>query len=163
MTHRYNAMNPGDALYMAARSYPGGIEALAARMGMKPGVLYKKLCTKVDSHHVNFVEASVIIDFLTEAGKHELVELVINSFCWRHDRVSFELPDQPASDDQLFEQVLVIMSNQGVLADGLRNALSDARISDSELYQFERDFQTCLLALVKLRQSIQDKHEDGKR
>lgn len=32
MTHRYNDINPGDAIYLAARSYPGGIDALARNL-----------------------------------------------------------------------------------------------------------------------------------
>lgn len=34
MTCKYSEMNQHDAIYIAARAYPGGVEALAGRMGM---------------------------------------------------------------------------------------------------------------------------------
>lgn len=161
MTHRYNEMNPGDALYMAARKYPGGIDALAARMGMPAGVLYKKLGTKVDSHHVSYEEVSTIIDFLIEAGQRDMAELVINSFCWRHDHLAFELPQQFVSDEQLFDQVLAIVQQKGDLARSLNHAMKDGRICTQEYNQIERDIQTCILGLLKLRKKIHIKHVEG--
>lgn len=158
MTHRYSEMHPGDALYMAARKYPGGIDALASRLGMPAGVLYKKLGTKVDSHHVSYEEVSAILDFLVEAGKADMVDLVINAFCWRHDYAAVELPRQFVSDDKLFDQVLVIMQQEGDLASGLKEAMSDGKISSKEYEQLDMDIQTCILGLLKLRRKIHIKH-----
>lgn len=162
MTHRYNQMNAADALYIAARGYPGGVEALAARMGMSVKVLYNKLCPKTDSHHINFDEVSVILDFLADAGKHDSVEMVINAFNWRHDRVAVKLPEHEPDDEQLFSQVLRIMNSHGVLADGLHQALRDDDINARELEAFEQDFQTCILGLLQLRCSIHAKANNVK-
>ena len=161
MTHRYSEMNPGDALYMAARKYPGGIDALAGRLGMPAGVLYKKLGTKVDSHHVSYEEVSAIIDFMIEAGKDDMVDLVINAFCWRHEYLAFELPRQFVSDEKLFDQVLVIMQQEGDLASGLRDAMRDGTINARECEQLDRDIQTCILGLLKLLEKIHVKHMES--
>lgn len=161
MTHRYNDLNPSDALYIAARSYPGGIEALAGRMGMSPRVLYKKLGTKVDSHHANYDEVSVILDFLVEAGKYDMVDLVINAFCWRHEYMAFELPRHFVSDEQLFDQVLTIMKQHGRLANGLSEAMHDGQIDAQEYDLIERDIRTCISGLLRLKKKLHVKHMES--
>lgn len=89
---------------------------------------------------------------------HEMVELVINSFNWRHDRMAVELPRDFVSDDQLLDQLLVIMQNKGDLARSLRDAMRDGSISPQEYTQLDRDVMTCILALLKLRKKIHVKH-----
>lgn len=161
MTHAYSDLNPGDALYKAARSYPGGIEALAGRMGMSSKVLYKKLGPNVDSHHVNYEEVSVIIDYLREAGKDDMVDLIINSFCWRSDYMAFELPKDFVSDAQLFNQVLEIMRHNGELANSLNEAMLDGHITSKEYQKLDEDIRTCMLGLLKLRKKIHVKHMES--
>lgn len=162
MTHRYDDRNPDDALYCAARTYPGGIEALAARMGMSAKVLYKKLGPKVDSHRITFDEVQLILDYLVEAGMEREVDQVINAFCWRHDRAAVPLPDHFTTDAELFSQVVDILNSNGVLASGLRDALLDDEISDREMAQFDRDFRTCIMALIRLHASVEVKYVEGK-
>lgn len=159
MTHRYSKMNPNDALYIAARNYPGGVDALAARMGMSVKVLYNKLCPNTDSHHVNYHEVQMIIDFLSEVGRHDMVDMVINSFCWRYDLAVFKLPSVEPTDERLLDQMLGIMSKHGVMADGLKDALADGKISSRELDRIEEDFQTCIVALIRLRKTLHA-HDD---
>lgn len=162
MTHRYDSSNPSDALYCAARAYPGGIEALAARMNMSAKVLYKKLGPRVDSHRITFDEVQLILDYLADVGMENEVCQVINAFCWRHDRVAVPLPDHFTTDEDLFSQVVDIMNSNGLLAGGLRDALNDDVISDREMARFDNDFRTCILALVKLHAAVEVKYAESK-
>lgn len=51
-----------DAAYHTAHSYPGGVAALAVRMGRSANVMMSKLNTNVDSHHLTLREAQTIMD-----------------------------------------------------------------------------------------------------
>ena len=55
MTRRYSDTNQHDALYKVARAYPGGLEALAARMGMSVNVLRNKLAPGIDTDRKSVV------------------------------------------------------------------------------------------------------------
>lgn len=161
MTHYYSEMNPGDALYIAARQYPGGIDALAVRMGMSAATLYKKLSTKVDTHFISYEEAQTIIWYLDEIGKKDAADMAMNSFCWQFSRAVVELPNQFVPDDKLFDQVLEIMQHKGDLSKNLRDSMRDGRISIKEYEALDRDIQTCILGLLKLRKKIHVKHVEG--
>lgn len=159
MTSRYTEINQHDALYMAARAYPGGVEALAQRMGMAAHVLYKKLRPAVDTHHANYEEVSEIVEHLEEAGKSDMADLALQAFNWRHARVTVRLPDIKTEAGELFHQVLQIMREEGELASHINDALNnDGKISDSELQTIEKDLQECIEALVVLRNKVRAKH-----
>lgn len=160
MTCRYTEINQHDALYIAARAYPGGIEALALRMGMASHVLYKKLRPAVDTHHVNYEEVSEIVEHLEAAGKGDMADLALQAFNWRHGRVTVRLPDVQAEGGALFHQVLEIMREEGELASHINDALNnDGKISDDELQTIEKDLQECIEALVVLRNQVRAKHD----
>lgn len=165
MTCKYNELNKHDALYIAARSYPGGVEALAARMGISPNVLYKKLRRAVDSHHLNYEEASQIIELLSDSGRDQMVDLAIRSFMWRHGYVAYRIPgdSDDINDDALLAQILKIISKKGILANNLKNALENDGIIDSEeLNQTENDIQQCIASLMELKSKVKSMHEKPK-
>lgn len=157
MTHQYDQMNPSDALYIAARQYPGGIEALASRLGMSAAVLYNKLSPRSSNNIIGFDESCMILDYLAEVGRDDLVEMVINAYCWRHNHMTMKLPEHAPGDDRLLPQVLDILTTPGKLADGLRGALEDDVINARELAQLEQEFHTCLQTLIKLRNTVHGK------
>lgn len=160
MTCRYTEINQHDALYIAARAYPGGVEALALRMGMASHVLYKKLRPAVESHHANYEEVSEIIEHLEAAGRGDMADLALQAFAWRHSRLTFKLPDADIAGAELFAQVLRVMSDEGELARHIESALADdGRISDAELATIEKDLQECIEALVILRNKVRRKHD----
>lgn len=160
MTCRYTEINQHDALYIAARAYPGGVEALALRMGIPPGVLYKKLRPAVGSHHVNYEEVSEIVEHLEAAGRLDMAELALSAFNWRHGRVTFRLPEVNMPAGELFGQVLSILREEGTLASDISEALgNDGRIDDAELLKIEKDLQQCIEALVILRNKVRAKHD----
>lgn len=161
MTCRYTDINQHDALYIAARAYPGGVEALALRMGMASHVLYKKLRPAVGSHHINFEEVSEIVEHLEAAGKADMAELVVSAFNWRHGRVAFKLPDVSVPAGELFNQVLSILREEGTLANDINEALgNDGKIDGGELQKIEKDLQQCIEALVVLRNKVRAKHDN---
>jgi hypothetical protein len=160
MTSRYTEINQHDALYIAARTYPGGIEALSLRMGMSAHVLYKKLRPAVDTHHVNYEEVSEIVEHLEAAGKADMADLALQALAWRHGRVTAPLPEVPQADGALLAQVLCILQEEGKLAAALSAALNnDGRIDAREVDALEKGLQQCIAALVVLRNQVRAKHD----
>lgn len=68
MTRKYLDMNQHDALYKVARSYPGGIDALAQAMGISVNVLRNKLAPTIASHYPSFEEVSAVVELCHQAG-----------------------------------------------------------------------------------------------
>lgn len=164
MTSRYSEINQHDALYVAARKYPGGVEALAQRLGISPNVLRNKLRPAIDSHHINFEEVSAIIECLEEAHVADAY-LALQAFNWRHGHVAFRLISSDVPSGELLAQVLEILHEEGALANDINQALADdGRIDDREMEAIERDLQRCIGALVTLRDKVRAKHKaDSKR
>ena len=157
MTCRYDNINQHDALYIAARAYPGSVEALALRMHVAPGTLRKKLMPDVDTHHANFEEVSAIIELL-EGAKVEQAFLPLHAFCWRHGHVAVRLPQPDIDSDALLKQVVEIMSGDGALAGLVNGALGDRQVNATELADIEKQIERCMTALVGLRDKSRAKH-----
>lgn len=163
MTYKYSNINQHDALYNAARAYPGGIEALAQRMStpnrqVSPNVLRNKLRPSIDTHHANFEEVSEIIEYLEEAKVADAF-LPLHAFCWRHNHVAVQLPKGDVDADDLLKQVVEIMSGDGALASDISKALAgDHKIDRAELATIEERLEGCIGSLVALRDKARAKH-----
>jgi len=163
VTCQYNNINQHDALYNAARAYPGGIEALAQRMStpnkqVLASTLRNKLRPAIDTHHTNFEEVSTIIELLEEA-KVDDAFLPLHAFCWRHNHVAVALPKGDVDADDLLKQVVEIMSGDGALAGDISKALAgDHRIDAGELATIEQRLESCIGSLVALRDKARAKH-----
>lgn len=159
MTSRYSEINQHDALYISARKYPGGVEALAQRLGVSPNVLRNKLRPAIDTHHTNFEEVSAIIECLEEVRVPEAY-LALQAFNWRHGHVAVRLPSSEVGGGELFAQVLRIMNAEGQLANEISQALAgDNRIDGRELESIESQLQQSIEALVGLREKVRAKHD----
>lgn len=55
-------MDVSDAAYHTAHSFPGGVPALASRMGKSPDVLMSKVNTNNTTHHLTLKEAVAMMD-----------------------------------------------------------------------------------------------------
>lgn len=51
-----------DAAYHTAHSYPGGVVALAPRMGISQNVLASKISVTSDTHHLSLKQAQILMD-----------------------------------------------------------------------------------------------------
>lgn len=159
MTYEYSNVNQHDALYNAARLYPGGIEALAQRMGCSANVLRNKLRPSIDTHHVNFEDVSHILELLEEA-KVLAAFVPLQAFCWRHGHVALKLRHGEASSDELVQQILAVMGDEGKLAADLNSALADdRRIDRRELDVIEQDVEQCVGGLMALLDRVRAKHK----
>lgn len=151
MTLRYSPMNQHDALYMIARKYPGGLEALAQRMNMSVNVLRNKLRPSIHTHHVTNEEESLIIE-LCEEAKVEDALLPLQAKNWRHRLIAFPMPQvDDLSDQDLTHSLCKAVKEFADLAATTSAALADSKITHAELENLEREAQEALAAVSELR------------
>lgn len=154
MTRRYSDMNQHDALYKVARSYPGGIDALAERLGMSVNVLRNKLAPGISSHYASFEEVSNIITLCQTAGVKDAA-LPLHALLARHGMAAFLVPEpEQISNDDLSQTVCRVMSQVGNVAEAVSEALLDNVITEREADLIEREFQGALAALGEWRARI---------
>lgn len=164
MTLRYSEMSQHDTLYGVARAYPGGIEALAQRMGKNVNVLRNKLRPGIDSHHVNFEEVSAIIELCEEAHVPDALAplFALNA---RHGLETFALPNvDTLTDEELTQTVCKTMKKFGDLAANTSAAMMDCIVTSNEMGGIEKDFQQLMAAAGEWRARMRVRAaQDSKR
>lgn len=154
MTLRYSDTNQHDALYLVARAYPGGIEALAQRMGKTANVLYNKLRPGVHTHYPSFEEVSEIIELCATAGVQNAT-LPLYALCARHGLVAFAFPD-PATltEEDLTRSVCDAVKEMGDVTGAIGGALADGQFSFAEIEKIEQEIQQVMGAVGALRERV---------
>jgi len=162
MTRKYLDMNQHDALYKIARSYPGGIEALAHCMGISSNVLRNKLAPTIASHYPSFEEVSAIVEHCRTAGVADAT-LPLHALLTRHGMAAFvvPVPEQVGSDD-LSQTVCRVMAQVGAVAEAVSTALLDGKVTEAEADLIEREFHGALSALGEWRERIRQRAREGK-
>lgn len=158
MTCEYFDINPDDALYNLARRYPGGIEALALRLGRAPAVLRKQLMPSIETHHLSPDDFRSIIELCAATNVPDAYQ-PLHALCFSLDHVAVRLPAFERDSDGLFAQVLMMLREEGELASNIQTALSnDGRIDKRELSEIEDHLEQCISALATLREQVRAKH-----
>jgi hypothetical protein len=161
MTRKYLDMNQHDALYKVARSYPGGIEALAQSMGISVNVLRNKLAPTIASHYPSFEEVSTVVHLCHQAGVAD-AHLPLHALLVRHGMAAFVVPTpESIGDDDLSQTVCKVMSQVGAVAEAVSTALLDGKVTQAEADLIEREFQGALSALGEWRARLRLKAERG--
>lgn len=156
MTKAYQQMSALDALYTAARKYPGSVEALAARLGKSPNVLRSKLQPDIDTHHITLEEALQIIELL-DATVPSAADLAAKAIGWRLGRVMVRHSGTDSDDSAIELQALTVTAAGGLLAANL--AISIARSGSQAIAPKDADaisaaIAQALDALFLLKDSI---------
>ncbi len=153
MTCEYQDINQHDALYNLARRYPGGVEALAARMGTTGKALYAKLRQDPGSA-MSFEQATELIELCRGAGV-EGWDLPLRAMAWRLAHVAVEIP--PVMDPhgaslrvkRLGDHALRVMKESGDVSAELLAALADGQgIDQRELRRIEQQMEEAMAAIA---------------
>lgn len=166
MTIELNKLNPLDALKLACNHYPGGVEALAARIGMSTAVMRNKLSQAVTTHHLNYPDqVSDILDCLRDA-KVGNWDATLHAFAYRHGCMLVKIPQGECefTSNELAELVCKLMTEVGQVAQSISQAFADdMQVSSREFARFDIEVQEALTAISALREKMREVHEDGKR
>lgn len=164
MTCKPIPMHPLDALYQAARQYPGGIEALAARLNMSYDTLRKKLRHQVPTHILGYDgELSDLLHCLEEANVQGW-NSTLHALCWRHGGLFLPIPQVSADDDDvLAESIAESVREHAEAVSAIGESLrpdrdGKRRIDAGELREIEQQIEEAMQALVSLRDHARHRH-----
>lgn len=144
-----------DAFYHTCRDYPGGIEALAPRLGVQPGVLRNKACTTNTTNKPTFAEARDICEL---TGDHRMLHSFASSLgyaCFKFDR------DVDASELAVIEVVTNSMSAHGSVGSAVYSALADGRVDRKEAKVIEEAVYKAVRCLQELRACLTSMADPG--
>lgn len=167
MRHQYSDINQHDVLYSVARAYPGGIEALAPRMGMTAPVLRNKLRPGVDTHYMSFEQVSLLLELVEEANVAN-AKLPIRAFCWRHGMVALDMArikGVPQTDADLNRAYGNVLNELGDISKKFGEALADGHVSHTEMDALELEFEQLVGAAMHFREMLLERtaHDSGVR
>lgn len=122
-------MNVIDAAHKTVKDYPGGAEALGARIDMSPAVLRSKVNPNTTTHHLTLAEADEI---MSVSDDHRILHALAaeHGFVLRRAGEG----DQPAT---VLQSVLAVNAAEGEFDRALHEALADGVITPNELQQLE--------------------------
>ncbi|MCF1444479.1 phage regulatory CII family protein [Ralstonia nicotianae] len=159
MRHQYSDIDQHDVLYSVARAYPGGIAALAPRMGMTAPVLRNKLRPGVDTHYMSFEQVSLLLELVDEA-KVANAKLPIRAFCWRHGMVALDIDRVRAdalTDTDLNRAYGNVLSELADISKKFGEALADGRVSHEEMDELELEFEQLVGAAMRFREMLHER------
>lgn len=128
------AMNVLDAAYHTAHDFPGGVPALAQRMGgASSHVLNKKVDPRIDTHRLT-LEESVKMQALTGDCR------ILQSMAFALNHVAIPLPEAPIGGDMsLLDGFLEVLQELGTFAEDFRRSWADGRITKEEFDKLKAD------------------------
>lgn len=138
-----------DIIHEEAHSYPGGVEALARRMGKNPGTLRKKLLPNEDSHDLTVKELRQIVAFRN-------TDRVAQGFAADRGLMCVSMPDFEAlSDKEILDLFLDLQAQQGEWANEIRKAMQNGEIDWDELAKIRKEYNEFITAAAEVMNRLQ--------
>lgn len=124
--------NVQDAAFHTAHDFPGGVAALAQRMGdVSPNVLNKKVDPRLESHHLRLDE-SVKMQSIT--GDFRILQAM--AFTLNH--VVIPMPDMPESGDAaLLDAFMDIINEMAEFTQAFQQSWADGKVTSTEVNRME--------------------------
>jgi hypothetical protein len=142
------SMNIQDAAYHTAHDVPGGIAAIAARMGISPNVLQNKVNPTQDHHKLTLAEA-VKIQALT--GDCRILHAMAASL--NHVALPV-LHFEGIADMALLDGYMDVITELGEFTATFQTAISDGEVSHKEFARLESESYDVIQRLLALMQRI---------
>jgi hypothetical protein len=138
-------------------AYPGGVPALAARMGMSKHVLQNKVNPNNDTHHLTVAELVEIQGFTgsDEIAKHIASER--NLICIPISK------HQGASDMELLDLIITLEKEKADWLVSIQKALSDGVIDPMESERIKQESNEHLAAVLEMVNRIEGMETDRRK
>lgn len=138
-----------DTIYRVAHNYPGGVNALAARMGQSKWVLQNKINPNCDTHFVRAEEAAQIADL---ADSDEIAK----AYAARRGLICVHGPQYDGLSDQALLDLFLEMEKQkGEWAYECKQALEDGRIDAREFERIQKEYQEFVTASAEVMSRLE--------
>jgi hypothetical protein len=156
-------MNRRDANLQLARRYPGGIEALAQRLGKRPDTLRKEL-TGVQGYKFDIDEEEMLVALCQAAGVRDALA-PITAAAVNAGALIIELPSAATGETPSLQCLAQAAREFGEFAAALAQAESDGRISANEKKDIEREgaqlvaaIQACIAGIARQYEATRPAH-----
>lgn len=126
-------MNIQDVAYNVIHDYPGGVPALAVRLGMSANVLQNKANPSQETHKLTLLEAAKISELTQDTRMADAMASLVG--CVLIPMGRFE----GISDMALLEVYTGMMAKIGTFSQDLSQSLADGKITKKEIDQLEAD------------------------
>jgi hypothetical protein len=154
-------MNVLDSLRLMVREYPGGIAAVALRLGKSPSTLEKEL-RGAPGYKFGVLDACAVSEMCREMQVPSASAYVTAAAASCGATVAVESPSAAPSDRELVTQTGQLLREVADVVSAVIQAGGDGRVSLNELRLVEREGREALLALQCLVASIERLHEEGR-
>lgn len=128
-----------DAAYRVAHEFPGGVPALAQRMGMSSSTLMKKVGLTVDTHHLSLREA---VHMQAVAARYDVLFAMARSL----GHVCLPLPDVGAGD--IHARLAQVGAEVGDVFREVQRVLMDGRVTANERRRVATQVSEAIAALA---------------
>lgn len=140
-------MSATDAAYRLAHRYPGGVPALAARLGVSPNTLAHKLNPHCTTHHLYLSDAEALTAL---TGDPEIAQAL--AFACGH--VCVPAPAALDAGGVLAERIAACGREFGDVMKATLDAIADGRVTQREPAEYDAQFHEFLAAAIGLRQKL---------
>lgn len=127
-----------DAAYHTAHSFPGGVPALAQRMGMSANTLAHKVSLHKDTHHLSLREAVTMQEVSQD-------KRIAQAMCAALGGVFLDLGTD--NKHTTMEQVMYLAKEFGDVLVSINDAVADGNVNLNEMHQCERQAAELMAAL----------------
>jgi hypothetical protein len=156
-------MNRRDAALHLARRYPGGIEALAPRMGKHADTLRKEL-TAVNGYKFGVDDEELMMSLCVAAGVHDALA-PLTAEAANLGVLLIPLPQQLDGDSDTFHCLAHAAGEFSEFMKTVADAVADGKVTPNELRRVERELgelvskgQGCVAALRKIYEAEKPAH-----
>lgn len=154
-------MNVRDSVRALVRAYPGGVDAIAPRMGKSPSTLDKEL-RAAPGFKLGLDDSATVAEMCHDLGMPEARSFV-TALAARMDCLVVPLPGGVAHcDDQCMKAVAEASREMHELMTETLQALADGRVNDNERLRVERAGAELVSAVQALLQLMAARNEAGK-
>lgn len=144
MTCRKDPMDPLSALYLVASQYPGGIPAVAGRLGVAASTLYALLR---GDEAITLERAGQILHFAHQARVAGWAQ-PLHALAHAHGGIFVEAPLLGGDAEVLSQAMLRAVKEFGDLAGEAAHDLADGTVTRREMHEIEREGYEAIAAIT---------------
>ncbi|MBA3756505.1 MAG: hypothetical protein H0X02_09865 [Nitrosomonas sp.] len=138
-----------DIIHEEAHAYPGGVEALARRMGRNPGTLRKKLLPNKDTHDLTVKELRQMVAYCK-------TDRVARGFADDRELMCISKPNYSGLSDQaILDLFLRLQREQGEWAEEIREAIHNGEVDWDELMRIRKEFNGFIVAASEIMSRLE--------
>lgn len=138
-----------DQIHEIAHGYPGGVEALAARMGKNPGTMRKKLLPNEDTHDLTVKELRKIVDYCD-------TDRIAQAFADERGLMCIKKPDfESLSDKEILDLFLDLQAKQGEWAREISKSMENGDIDWNELVAIRKEYDEFITAAAEVMNRLE--------